>query len=257
MSQLDSSRAEAEDSVIEVAISLLAVDRLLGNTEDSSNAQSTNKQATSKVSATAAAVSNVPKKTMKSCWMKWIIEHHTFNQVVLSDTDYDSFSGAVKEYLYEDNESNTFQLLSLKYHTPSIPKKPGEKSRPLTNDQKYQNFMFMREAKKLWKRAKDELESRVIEFIAKGIHKSSGMKKESEIKHKMSQNLHQRDTEDVKKAQERYLEVSCLHELSLKQLKAWIEIDEDKKLTEENRQLQEKMKEAKAQHEGWLKEKDR
>jgi hypothetical protein len=44
--------------------------------------------------------------------------------------------------------------------------------------------------------------------------------------------------------------------MSLKRLKEWIEVDEDKKAEEERRSLQEKQMEARKNHEEFVKKKD-
>jgi hypothetical protein len=96
----------------------------------------------------------------------------------LTDQDYSSFSAATKEYLFEDKENNCFKLLSLKYHTPP-PRKPGEKTKELGNDQKYQNVMFMKECKAVWINAKKELENRLVDYIAVGLKNKNKKKQPS------------------------------------------------------------------------------
>jgi hypothetical protein len=96
------------------------------------------------------------------------MEHHSFSMIHLSDNDVAGLSGAVKEFLFSEADiiassgtygeeleraSKTKNILpSLKYFFPQVPK-PNEKARPLTNDQKAQNAIYMREAKKLWRKA--------------------------------------------------------------------------------------------------------
>jgi hypothetical protein len=108
------------------------------------------------------------KKTLKSVWFRWAMEHHNFEMIHLSDADLAGLSGAVKEFLFSEADimasagdygeeqqraSKVKNILpSLKYFLPQVPK-PNEKARPLTNDQKNQNAIFMRGARKLWKKA--------------------------------------------------------------------------------------------------------
>lgn len=96
------------------------------------------------------------------------MEHYSFSMIHLSDKDVDSLSGAVKEFLFSESDiiasagnygeeleraSKVKNILpSLKYFFPQVPK-PNEKARPLTNDQKAQNVIYMREARKLWRKA--------------------------------------------------------------------------------------------------------
>lgn len=86
----------------------------------------------------------------------------------LSDSDVAGLSGAVKEFLMSESDivagggnygeeldraSRTKNILpSLKYFFPQVPK-PNEKPKALTNDQKMQNQIYMREARKLWRKA--------------------------------------------------------------------------------------------------------
>jgi hypothetical protein len=118
--------------------------------------------------ATTQDQSGTAKKTLKSAWFRWAMEFHAFSMIHLSDADVAGLSGAVKEFLTSESDiiasggnygeeleraSRKKNILpSLKYFFPQVPK-PNEKARPLTNDQKAQNSIFMREAKKLWRKA--------------------------------------------------------------------------------------------------------
>ena len=64
---------------------------------------------------------------MKQYWVKWVTDYHTFNNVVITNKDYNIFSGGFKEYLYEEktNGQIIYKILSLKFNTPAQPKKPG------------------------------------------------------------------------------------------------------------------------------------
>ena len=236
--------------------------------------------------------------------MKWAMEYHTFNMLILSDEDLSTLSEAVKEFLFSEADlvassggdsedisraSKVKNILpSLKYFFPAVPK-PNEKPRPLTNDQKNQNVIFMRELKKLWKRAKDELNNRIIEYIAKamnaagnasgggvGKHREDGKEQEmfeKERKSKMAAaggGSFRSETGSLGGAgaiaamlqgdgdnkQVKAWETQCLNELSLKRLKEWIEEDEDKKIAEENEDAVTKLKEAKISHEQFVRKKD-
>lgn len=118
------------------------------------------------------------------------MEYHAFNMIHLSDADVAGLSGGVREFLTSESDliasggnygeeleraSRTKNILpSLKYFFPAVPK-PNEKAKPLTNDQKAQNLIFMREARKLWRKAEDELKNRVTEYVAKTM-KAGGKK---------------------------------------------------------------------------------
>eukprot|EP01038_Epipyxis_sp_PR26KG_P011939 gene11939-15981_t len=232
LAQLDPHRAVEEESLVEVAISLCAVDRMLGTDDNNSE-----------VGGAPDSTKKSTKKTMKSIWTKWTIDHHhTFENITLSTEEYDSFSGAVKEYLFEDRQEKCFKLLSLQYHTPAVPKKPGEKTKPLSNDQKLQNAIYLRECRRCWKRAKEELEDRIGNYLS-----PNSQEEESKSKSYDANNNNNKGKKSI---------MVLLNDLSLKRLKGWIEEDEDKKLKEEESELQAKMKVAKTQHEGWVKTKD-
>ena len=62
-----------------------------------------------------------------------------------------------------EKEDDVFFLPSLKYSFPAVPKKANEKTKPLTNDQKQQNMIYMKCAKKLWNSIKMELQIKLDE----------------------------------------------------------------------------------------------
>lgn len=98
----------------------------------------------------------------------------------LSDSDVAGLSGGVREFMTSESDliasagnygeeldraSRTKNILpSLKYFFPQVPK-PNEKARPLTSDQKAQNVIFMREARKLWRKAGAMMQSVTYEYL--------------------------------------------------------------------------------------------
>jgi hypothetical protein len=235
--------------------------------------------------------------------MKWAMEYHTFSMLILTSDDLNVLSEAVKEFLFSEadlvassganeediNSANKIKniLPSLKYFFPAVPK-PNEKPRPLTNDQKNQNAIFMRELKKLWKKSQVELGNRIIEYVAKGLKamekekdrddeddrdRDRDRRRESSEKEQKSKKFFLNDDEDGLFTKGRkssapsasydpnskiakQFESQCLNELALKRLKLWIEEDEDKKVAEENEDALSKLKEAKIAHEQFVKKKD-
>lgn len=212
-------------------------------------------------SAVKKAVERINRKNMKDIWMKWAMEHHSFSMVKLSDAEVAGFSGAVKEFLINDEEDRDILVLpSLKYTFPAIPK-PNEKPKPLTNDQRQQNMIFMRELRKVWRRAKDEMANRVVEFKAQGMNINNV---ESERKSKAAGGISSgRSTGslssrlDEDDGASNRLEAICLNELGLKRFRQWIEEDEDEKSKREAEALAEKLRDAKSSHEQFVKKKDR
>ena len=195
--------------------------------------------------------------------------------VMLTQDDYNHFSGAVKEYLkklselrnegYAEEAEKISQMVkegddphilpSLKYSFPAVPK-PKEKARPLTNDQKQQNAMFMRECKRVWREAQEELRLRVIEAVRRA-ERAGDATVESERKSKADSARGSAAPTPAEGRSTARFEVAALNDLSLKRLKEWIEIDEDKKAEEERKSLKEKQFEAKKNHEEFVKKKDR
>ena len=55
--------------------------------------------------------------TIKSAWFKWTMANHTFENVLLTKSDVDGFSAAVKEYMEISTEKDTGKE---KYILPSI-----------------------------------------------------------------------------------------------------------------------------------------
>lgn len=207
--------------------------------------------------------------TMKKMWFRWTNENHTFESVTLSKADQDSFSGAVKEYMdFERDEmgkprpDSRCWLPSLKYTFPGVPK-PGEKPKPLTNDQKQQNIVFARECRKLWREALSDLRQRVMDGVIKlekkKMEEREGNRKNSESERK-SKESNDKSSADGPGASgggntTRY-ETAILNELSLKRLREWVEEDEDKLLEREREKIQEKNDEAKKMHEQFVRKKD-
>lgn len=153
---LDTKRAVDPIKLRQVAVSLQAVDKLLGNNELKNESQSKqNNENAGKSSST---------KTMQSVWFKWAMEHHTFENVAVSIEDIKGFTGALKEYLQVVDEQS--YIPSIKYFFPAAPK-PGEPPKPLLQDQKAQNTIFQRECRKLWRSAKLELEEKINENMKK------------------------------------------------------------------------------------------
>ena len=206
---------------------------------------------------------------MKKMWFRWTNENHTFESVTLSKADQDSFSGAVKEYMDFDRDEmgrprpdSRCWLPSLKYTFPGVPK-PGEKPKPLTNDQKQQNLVFTRECRKLWREALSDLGQRVTDGVLKLERKRmedrEGNRKNSESERK-SKESNDKDHNGRPSASgggnATKFETSVLNELSLKRLREWVEEDEDKLLEREKEKIQEKNDEAKKMHEQFVRKKD-
>lgn len=255
------------------------------------------------------------KKTLKSAWFRWAMEFHTFSMIHLSEADVNGLSGAVQEFLFSEADivassgegdaaleeaSRVKNILpSLKYFFPQVPK-PGEKPRPLTADQKAQNMIFMREARKLWRRAQEEMNSRVVEYVATNVKAStakkqqqpqqqqqhgagaaSGWAEERERKLKSDRDESKSSGEgkdsygdgsgggeemardmmmmhpDDRVTMMKRLEQACLNELGMKQLRKWLEEDEDSRMNKANEKAMEKLKDAKQAHEQFVKKKDR
>lgn len=217
--------------------------------------------------------------------MKWTMEYHSFSMLILGENDMANISEAVKEFMFSEAElalngggeagnlSKVKNILpSLKYFFPTIPK-PGDKAKPLTKDQKYQNIMYMRELKKSWKKCKDELDNRITEYVAKGMKTKHGLdydpemdsvQKEQNAKLRYGSSAYSDPSDDynaqggnnARNKLVKQLESQCLYELSMKRLKTWVEEDEDKKLAEEAEDNAEKSKLAKTSHEQFVKKKD-
>jgi len=230
LKKISITRSEYEEDLKEVAIALCAVEALLLS---GSNAVDDN----------GSKPGNNGKKSgpmpLSAHWMKWGMEAHNFNMVPLSDDDVASLSAAVHEYL-DTTDDGKKVLPSLKYFFPAVAKKPNEKAKPLTDDQKVQNTLYMKEMRRVWKEAKLELKSRVKEFIARKVQQ---MMKSSEAGH------------DIHKLELR-LEQEALSEMSLKKMNLWVEEDEDKVNKKSNEDEQERMKVAKSSHEQWVRSKD-
>lgn len=235
---------------------------------------------------------------MKKMWLKWTNENHTFENVTLSKADQDAFSGAVKEYMdFERDDMGKpisgarCWLPSLKYTFPAVPK-PGEKAKPLTNDQKQQNVVFSRECRKLWREALNDLRQRIADGVSKLERKkygdrggdrdrdddrdddrdrdrdrerdreSSRKDYESSTKAGAAGEMNSKSSHDhggnssISPATSKKFELAVLNEISLKRLREWVDEDEDKMLEREREKLQEKNEEAKKMHQQFVRKKD-
>lgn len=198
------------------------------------------------------------------------MEFYSLSMLRLTQRDLTTISDAVKEFLLSESELLIYSdpeeaakadkekniLPSLKYFFPAVPK-PNEKPRPLTNDQKAQNVIYLRELRKLWKKAEEEMNNRVEEYVARGLKASAEL--EGESKERAAKTAGRTDlAEDAKRKQSlvKQLESQCLMDLSLRRLRDWIEQDEDEKLKDENEKAREKLDDAKKRHEQFVKKKD-
>lgn len=237
-SKLNRSRAEEKESILEVAIAMSAIDRILGYDEPIAKPRTEKRDAD-------ANEQKKPPKTMKISWFKWAQEHHTFSNVKFSKEDAAPLSGGVKENVNLEKDGS-FTMPSLKYFFPALPKKPGEKVKPLTKDQQLQNTIYVRELKLLWREAKEEMKNRLLEAY----HRAIQAKYEEDGKSKT------RMSEEALGRFKAMIERNTLQALSLTRLKAWVEEDEDKILAEEKAKIREQQAESKQSHEQFVKKKD-
>jgi hypothetical protein len=224
--QINTKRAEEEESLKEVAIAAAAIDRMIGDDEPGQKEQAQKPK----------------KKTMKSVWQRWTMENHSFSMVKLTDEEVKPMSGAVKENLEQD-EDGVQIYASLKYNFPGVPK-PGEKAKPVTNDQRLLNEKFMKECAKVWRAAKEEMKQRVLEAV--GVAQQRGMKSNRG-------GGDDYDQESIVAAAER----RCLTKLSVLRLKQWVEDDEDERVKRLKEDEKEKTEEKKISHNNFVRHKDR
>ena len=199
------------------------------------------------------------------------MDHHSFNNVLLTSSDLSQLSGAAHEFIEKEKDPETGKevsvLPSLKYFFPAIPK-PNMKTLPASSDQKVQNAIFLREVRLLWNECKKELD-RKIEILQRG--SARGGKKEEE---KAEDSKEEKDEEEEKSTKERSESkepessfdiaaprnkslTSILNDLSIKVLREWIEEDEDKAIAKTKADLEEKISSSKKSHEQFVKHKDR
>jgi hypothetical protein len=270
MSKLSVKRAEDDKDLLEVGIALLAADRILGNDDgDSQNKGPSNLMNEASLKAKVAeAGKKSSQKTMRSVWFKWTMEHHTFSNVQLTDQDMATFSAAVKEFMEkEEDERNpgkhNYSLPSLKFSYPAEPQ-PGKVHKPLSKDEKHQNVVFLRHAKRVWKDAKSELEERLVESIARaevarlggtdgGDSESKGGESKGSAPNRGAGSSAIGAMSDEKRGR---LEYNALYDMSLRQLRDWVEMDEDKQAELERGRKLERQQEAKKSHEQFVKQKD-
>ncbi len=247
--------------MIQLATTLCVIDRVLGtggassgrggDDEDEENVKPLALDAAAKQQVTKETTPAVPQKTLRSVWFKYIMQHYSFENVVLDAKEFASLSAAAKEYIDSDDGVN--KLLSLKYFFPKVPQ-PNEKPKPLTNDQKAQNAIFQRRCRQLWRKALDgmddairtEMES-IKNKLTGGDNNESNSKMKAEKRNDVDNDV---DISDFR------LEQIALNNLGVKKLKIWIEEDEDIELQRVQKEKEDKKKRAKKEHENWLSNKD-
>ena len=124
LEQLDNERAKERESLKDVAVSLCAVDRLLGtddapsyggggegNNENDATNEAAPKNDKNKPPAT--------QKTMRGAWTKWAMEHHTFDNVPISKAEVAQLTRGALENL-EANEDGSYLIPSLKVRPRSV-----------------------------------------------------------------------------------------------------------------------------------------
>lgn len=170
------------------------------------------------------------QKTMQSQWTKWAREHHTFSNVKFTAEQASQFSATVREFL--DQEGDHFILMSLKYSFPAKPK-PNQKPRPLSSDQILQNEVFNQQCKKIWKQAKE-----IVESGGTMMPSESSAKAGAEVRGSSSK-------------------PTSLFQFGLPLLRLWLEEDEDKAQARAKELASEKNMDKKVAFEGFVKNKDR
>lgn len=261
---MDSDRASKTDSLIEVAISLIAIERLLGPDPDSQDINIEVKKNTTGAGGTNEFKDDPPKKkkTLKDGWIALAQERYAFEDLKLSSSEVSQFSSGMEELIksefdmhaYDENAqeySKTRNILQhLKYNTVGKTK-PKEKPKQLSNDQLLQNKIFIRELRNLWKKADYELSERIIEYVARQIKSDTSSEQKSNSRYQSEY-----ETESEKANKSKKLELKCLNELGLKQFKIWLEQDEDKRKQNENIKNMEHLKLRKQAHDEFVMKKD-
>ena len=213
--------------------------------------------------------------SLKNIWTKWAMEHHTFSNVVLTEKEINQFSGAVKEFLVAPSEVVSFststtvfhpsvknmmqnrwegaEMVDIKNTLPSLKyfmtdkksarnnKQSGLIVRALTNDQRLQNKLFLRECRNLWKVAEFILNTRIIQNVI------SGSKDRLELIGPVNDLVNQLQRNETK----------VLYEFSLKKLRVMLEDDEDKRQRDESERARERLKEGASSHQQFIRKKDR
>lgn len=149
--KVSTGRANDKDQLMELTVSLAAVDILIGNDHISPHSVHFHQRKGKK-----------NRKFVRSVWLKWMAINKTFSDIVLTDDQYSQFSETVRNMVNEEGGQRV--LSSLQYVKPG----KGKSLDSLRPDEKLLNSMFADECRKLWEAAADETNERVYEFIARG-----------------------------------------------------------------------------------------
>lgn len=172
---------------------------------------------------------------MKSAWLKWARDNHTFSNIKFTASEASAFSATLREFL--EPEGDHFILLSLKYSFPARPK-PNEKPKPLTSDQQLQNATFNKQCMRVWKEARAEVEKNINRDTTES--KSGNDAKDSSSRNAQGSN-----------------QPNTLFAHGLPCLRLWIEEDDDVAQARAKEAASERATEKKVAYEGFVKKKDR
>lgn len=138
LEQLDNERAKERESLKQVAVSLCAIDRLLGTDDAPSRGGGGDGNDENDATNEAAPKNDKNKppatqKTMRGAWTKWAMEHHTFDNVPISSAEVAQLTrGALENLDAGDDGSYTIPSLKVRPHRPthSAPLRPQHTPRP-------------------------------------------------------------------------------------------------------------------------------
>ncbi|CAM9725244.1 unnamed protein product, partial [Ectocarpus sp. 12 AP-2014] len=158
--KLDAGHCEGEEAWKKVAVILAAIDRSLGIDLN---------VAIRNVKRDGSTKAKAGPQSMYDAFKKWSMFGHTFTFVKLTAAEVESLGAATRQFLEPDgdddgNESATV-LPSLKYHFPPPPARRGLRTRPMTDDQKAMNAIFLRRIRAGWVAANREMREQVAKYV--------------------------------------------------------------------------------------------
>ncbi|CAM9695763.1 unnamed protein product, partial [Scytosiphon promiscuus] len=158
--KLDSRHCEGDEAWQKVAVILAAIDRSLGIDLH---------VAIRSVKQDGSTKAKAGPQSMYDAFKKWSLFGHTFTFVKLTAAEVESLGAATRQFLEPDGDGDDTKtptvLPSLKYHFPPPPARRGLRTRPMTDDQKAMNVIFVRRVRAGWVAANRAMREQLARYV--------------------------------------------------------------------------------------------
>jgi hypothetical protein len=206
-------------------------------------------------------------------WRKWTIQHHTFTSVKLSEAEARTLTDGLLSTVEQDDDGSV-TLPTITYTFPPVAKKVRTQARgrgflccvpnatysrhafvraqnlsikPLNNDQKAQNVIFIKQCTRHWRDAQRQMRVELGQYLTDADARIRATKQKQQKNGAPAGRLPSREQ----------LQNAGLFAIGLKRLHRWTEEDDEKLKEEARKQKAGNMAEGKQAHDGYVRDKDR